>query len=171
MKLAFDVQYFDDYAKSVAISFESWQDSEPQQLIEKKVIEIADYVPGEFFKRELPCILSIVNDLNIDDIELIVIDGYVHLDDEGKFGLGGHLYKSLEEKIPVIGVAKTSFKKNVHNMMELLRGESEKPLFITSIGIDINQAREYIATMHGKFRMPTLLQILDTATKTKSDWQ
>lgn len=165
MKLAFDVQYFEDYAKSVAICFKEWSDEKPDRIIEKKIDDVADYVPGEFYKRELPCILSILNDLNVSDIELIIVDGYVHLDDDGKPGLGAHLYEALDQKLPIIGVAKSSFQKNKNNMLELLRGESRKPLYITAAGMTKQEARDKIQSMHGNFRMPTLLQILDTATK------
>lgn len=168
MKIAFDVQYYDDHAKSVAICFDHWQDGTPNEIIEKKIDEVAEYVPGEFYKRELPCIMSILNDLNLADVACIVVDGYVHLDDDGKLGLGGHLYEKLDGKIPVIGVAKSSFQKNKNNVLELLRGQSEKPLYITAVGIEMAEARKHIESMHGKYRMPTLLQILDTTTKTQN---
>jgi len=74
-----------------------------------------------------------------------------------KGGLGYHLYKSLGNEIPVIGVAKTSFKDNNAFVIDILRGKSKNPLFITSIGIDSEDAAECIKKMHGEFRMPTLL--------------
>lgn len=50
--------------------------------------------------------------------------------------------------------------------MEIFRGTSSKPLFITSAGIDLRDAAEHIEKMHGMYRMPTLLKLLDTYTKT-----
>ena len=96
---------------------------------------------------------------------MIIIDGYVYLDDFNKLGLGGHLYKSINEKIPIIGVAKTNFATNKLNKVELLRGKSKNPLYITSIGIDINTAKEYISKMFGEYRIPKLLKELDQLTK------
>jgi deoxyinosine 3'endonuclease (endonuclease V) len=96
---------------------------------------------------------------------LIIIDGYVFLDDNQKAGLGYHLYKSLEDDIPVIGVAKTAFKDNKALVAEVYRGISRKPLFVTSIGIELKDAAENIRNMHGGFRMPGLLKLLDTHTK------
>ena len=45
------------------------------------------------------------------DISLIVIDGFVYLDDEGGYGLGGHLYECLERRVQIVGVAKSPFKR------------------------------------------------------------
>ncbi|MDY8137307.1 endonuclease V [Aquimarina sp. 2201CG5-10] len=169
MKLAFDVQYYESYAKTVCVIFSDWNDPEPTDIIIEEVKNVASYIPGEFYKRELPCIQVILKNLNLDVIELIIVDGYVHLDDTKKFGLGGYLYTSLDNQIPVIGVAKSGFHNNKKHVRELLRGESVKPLYITAIGIDLEEATKAIQSMHGVYRMPTILQIVDTKTKeTKS---
>lgn len=60
---------------------------------------------GEFYKRELSCILAILEDIDLATISCIIIDGFVVLDDAGKHGLGGHLYEQLDPKVPVIGFA------------------------------------------------------------------
>jgi len=62
-------------------------------------------------------------------------------------------------------VAKTNFASNKENKVELLRGKSMKPLYITSIGIDIEEAKENISKMSGEYRFPTLLKELDKLTK------
>ena len=72
--------------------------------------DVAPYESGSFYKRELPCIVSLLQDLDVRDISLIVIDGFVHLDDDGRYGLGGHLYERLERKVQVVGVAKSLLK-------------------------------------------------------------
>jgi deoxyribonuclease V len=99
---------------------------------------------------------------------MIIIDGYVYLDDYNKYGLGGHLFESLNRKIPIIGVAKTNFVSNKENKVELLRGKSINPLFITSIGIDIEIAKRNISKMFGEYRIPKLLKELDKLTKEKN---
>lgn len=167
MILAFDTYYFEDKAKTVGISFESWTDSVPNR-IEVEVLEgISKYEPGSFYKRELPCILSLLKRYNLKEVNIIIVDSYVLLDDAGKLGLGGHLYEHLDKAIPIIGVAKSRFNSNVINVKELLRGDSIKPLYISAIDIDLKEAYNLVQSMHGSYRMPTLLQILDAKTREK----
>lgn len=165
MIIAFDTYYFDNKAKTIGVSFNSWEDENPKKIYSETIEGIADYVPGSFYKRELPCILSILKNINLDEIKLIIVDSYVILDDNGKLGLGGHLFEKLNKEIPIIGVAKTGFHSNKLNTKALLRGESKKPLYISAIGIELNIAYENIKSMHGKYRMPTLLQLMDSKTK------
>lgn len=168
MILAFDTYYFEEKAKTVCIAFNDWTDSEPANAYEETIEGVDEYEPGAFYKRELPCILSLLNKIEIDNIEVIIVDGYVILDDNGKIGLGGFLFEKLEKRIPIVGVAKTGFHNNQNNVVELFRGKSKKPLYITARGIVLEQAKNRIKLMHGDYRMPTLLQILDTKTKEKS---
>ena len=165
MIVAFDTHYFDNKAKTVGVSFQNWTDGEAVGIEEEIIEGIADYEPGSFFKRELPCILSILKRYNLDTLDCIIVDGYVHLDNDGKLGMGGYLYQNLEKNIPIIGVAKSWFRSNEINSRELLRGESKKPLFISAAGIDLTKAYELVRSMHGDYRMPTLLQLMDAKTK------
>ena len=82
-----------------------------------------------FIKGKLPCIVSLLQDLDARDILLIVIDGFVYLDEEGRCGLGGHLYERLERRVQVVGVAKSPFKGGCKLVREICRGESKRPLF------------------------------------------
>lgn len=165
MIVAIDVYYFQNKAKSVSIEFENWTDIEPNKIHISKIDCVEEYIPGLFYKRELPCIMEVLKNTKLEDIDCIIVDGYVHLDDYMKPGLGAYLYKELKEKIPVIGVAKKKFHENKILVKEVLRGESQNPLFISSIGIDLNEAKENIENMDGAFRIPTLLKILDQKTK------
>ena len=169
MILAFDTYYFDHKAKTVCLAFKNWNDKEPASIFEKIISGLAEYEPGAFYKRELPCILSLLTEIKsgIKEIEAIIIDGFVILDDHNKLGLGGYLYQYLDDKIPVIGIAKSGFRGNTKNVHKLIRGESRKPLFITALSMELESAYENIKSMHGDFRMPTILQILDTKTKEK----
>ncbi|PKB45221.1 endonuclease V [Cellulophaga sp. RHA19] len=167
MILAFDTYYYNNKAKTVGVSFSNWLDDTVLDIKEEVIKDVPDYEPGAFYKRELPCILSLLKQYNLQDVELIIVDSYVLLDDEGKLGLGGHLYNNLDKKIPIIGVAKSSFHLNKTNSKLLLRGDSIKPLYISAIGINLDEAYELVKSMHGNYRMPTLLQILDTKTKEK----
>ena len=106
--------------------------------------------------------------INLEEIDAIIIDGYTTLE-ENKLGLGGHLYEKIDQKIPIIGVAKSQYQSNTSNYKALLRGKSIRPLYISAIGIDLDEAYNHIKTMHGSFRMPTLLQLVDTKTKEKNN--
>ena len=61
---------------------------------------------GEFYRRELPCLLAVLQ--NIPKPDVIVIDGYVWLG-SGHSGLGAHLYDALNQTGAVVGVAKSRF--------------------------------------------------------------
>ncbi len=167
MILAFDTYYFDSKAKTVCLSFSNWTENKTYQVDSEIIDGIEEYTSGEFYKRELPCILSLLEKLPFKDIEAIIIDGFVYLDDNNKLGLGGYLYEILKHKIPIIGVAKNNFATIIVNKRQLLRGKSIKPLFITAIGINIEIATELIRNMEGENRIPTLLKTLDTLTKEK----
>ena len=165
MIYAIDVGYKADKAKSVCVAFHNWEDATSAKDYITEISPVAEYVPGQFYKRELPCIEAVLKGIVLSPSDLIVVDGYVFLNDDDKPGLGHYLYEYLDQTIPVIGVAKTSFHNNKRNVTEVFRGGSKKPLYITSIGVDRKNAAESIKKMHGPFRMPTLLTYLDGLTK------
>ncbi len=159
MKLAIDVQYKATSAIIAGILFLDWNSDEMSRIFVKKITPIAPYESGAFYKRELPCILSLLEEIK-ENLDVIIIDGFVTLGEEQSEGLGSHLYRALNQSIPIIGVAKNPFKKTP-KIFEVYRGESLKPLFVTSIGIELAKAKSLIKTMHGKYRNPTLLKKVD----------
>ena len=161
MILAFDTHYFDDKAKTVAVQFKDWRGEVPCQVYSEILSDIQPYESGEFYKRELPCILSLLRQVDLTFIDTIVVDGFVVLDDKGALGLGGYLYDALDQKIPVIGVAKNNFARIDTLKIPIQRGDSKKSLYITAKGISLQQAASYIQNMHGEFRFPTLLKEVD----------
>lgn len=165
MIIAIDVYYKNGRAKSVSIEFDNWTDEQPTQIHTVELDGIAEYVPGEFYKRELPCILKVLKKSDLSSVEAIVVDSYVQLDDDGKLGLGGYLYHHLEEQIPVIGVAKKKFHTLNKLGAAVLRGESKKPLYVTAAGMELEEAANKVQGMAGEFRFPELLKILDGVTK------
>lgn len=169
MILAFDTYYFDNKAKTVCLEFNDWKENKNFKIHQETIDNIEEYTSGEFYKRELPCILSLLDKIEIKNVEIIIIDGFVYLNDEFKFGLGAYLFEKLNKQIPVIGVAKTNFATIEENKITLFRGKSTKPLFITSIGIELNNAYEKIKSMYGEYRIPTLLKELDRITKEKNN--
>ena len=165
MILAFDTYYFDQKAKTICLEFAEWNEDKNFKVHSEIIDNVEEYIPGEFYKRELPCILSLLKQIDLSTIEVIVVDGFVYLNDENKYGLGGYLYEKLNKLIPIIGVAKTNFASIEKNKKALYRGESKKPLYITSIGIDLDEAYKKVESMAGEFRFPTLLKELDRLTK------
>ena len=165
MHYVLDVQYNEDSDGLVAcIGFKSWDDEKASYQKTHFIEKIEPYEAGSFYKRELPCLLEALKDL--DDIECVVVDGYVWLGDTSHNGLGMHLYHALKESVPVIGVAKTPFAGTPKNC-EILRGKSLKPLFVSSIDIELEEAKRAIIGMHGKYRIPTLLKDVDTLCRGK----
>lgn len=159
MILAVDVQYEDNSALAAGVIFPMWSSTEPNRYITKSISGIEPYEPGAFYKRELPCILSLLEDVN-EHLEIIVVDGFVTLGKEETKGLGMYLFEALNEKTTVIGVAKKAFK-DTPKACEVYRGESLNPLYVTSVGLSLEKAISGVASMHGKHRIPTLLKKAD----------
>lgn len=159
---AFDVKYFEDGSATVAaVVFKDFTDREPVSSYRKKVDRVHDYVPGSFYRRELPCILSLLFDIR-EEIDTIIVDGYVFLGD--KPGLGAYLEERIGSTVTIIGVAKSYFEGS--DAIKIYRGESQNPLYVSSSGIDPMEAADLISRMHGKHRIPTLLKKVDQLTKT-----
>lgn len=158
-----DVAYEGAEANAASVVASEWEDSEPVRECSARISNIAEYVPGEFFKRELPCLKEVLGCLP-DPPDIIVVDGFVTLDAQGTQGLGAHLFTALGSSTPVIGVAKTGFAKATH-AIEIKRGESERPLFITAMGIEPQHAARCIQSMHGEFRIPALLKRVDQLSR------
>lgn len=159
MILAVDVHYNGDAAMVAGVTFGSWSSEFPDKVFHSTVVNVKGYEPGQFYKREMPCILKLLADYKLTP-DFIVIDGYVVLGQKSSPGLGMHLYDALDRNIPVIGVAKTAFK-NSKSESEVLRGASQKPLYVTAVGLSTEMAKDHIRTMHGKNRIPTLLKLVD----------
>jgi deoxyribonuclease V len=163
MIFAVDVNYLDDQAFVAGILFKDWQDSEPFRQITTTIVSVAEYEPGQFYKRELPCILEILSQLESLP-EIIIVDGYVYLGSAQKSGLGKYLSDALDRKSVIIGVAKNRFE-DTPVTAEIFRGGSQRPLYVTATGIDQAEAKIAIASMHGKYRIPDLLKLVDKLSK------
>ena len=163
MIACFDVQYSENLASVAAVVFKDWADENPLATYSTFVEGIDDYQSGAFYKRELPCLRKVI-DLIKEPISTMVVDGHVYLSDQKKPGLGAYLYKELSEGIPVIGVGKNSFK-DLTICKEVFRGESQKPLYVSSVGISVEEAAKSIESMHGDFRFPTLLKLVDSLAR------
>jgi deoxyribonuclease V len=65
MIYAFNTYYFDDYANTICIAFENWTSEKETQILSEKTAVTSDYESGAFYKRELPCILSLLEKIEL----------------------------------------------------------------------------------------------------------
>ena len=158
MILATDVHYKDSTALAAGVLFDAWNAQEPARELICRVDNIEPYESGNFYKRELPCILALLEKHRLE-VDGIVVDGYVFLDNQYRPGLGKHLFDALNETVSVIGVAKTPFQ-GIGDEHEVYRGQSKMPLYVTTTD-DLSTAKQNILSMHGDFRLPTLLKKVD----------
>ncbi len=61
---AVDVDYRESVALTAGVMFSDWEDSTPLSTLTLPVNEIAEYKPGYFHKRELPCIIKLLDRLD-----------------------------------------------------------------------------------------------------------
>ena len=162
MIAALDVRYDDDAltGHGAAVVFERWEDAVPFAEYTAAFNGVQPYVPGQFFKRELPCLLAVLEKVR-KPVDQIVVDGFVSLGDRP--GLGMHVWEALDRRVAVIGVAKNHFR--YATPVEVVRGSSKRPLYVTAVGIDPSAAAEAIRKMHGTNRIPTLLKRVDRLSR------
>ena len=163
MILAVDVNYRRGQAVIAGVAFEHWIDGEIQASYISMLEAVDDYIPGSFYKRELPCILTLLSEHQLSPAT-ILIDGYVYLDGSKSPGLGRYLYDALEHKVIIIGVAKKPYK-GIGARYQVFRGNSSRPLYVTCAGIDLNTAKQRIMSMHGQYRIPTMLKEVDRLSR------
>lgn len=154
-----DVHYEGEAARAACLTALNWKDALALDEWTVEVPHVAEYRPGFFFERELPCILAVLEKAPTKP-GVIVVDGYVVLDAHGRRGLGAHLFEHLGERTPVIGIAKRSFAGSGF-AKQILRGSSQSPLFVTALGISVAEAAEHVMLMHGTHRIPTLCTRVD----------
>jgi len=160
MKAAVDADYRADETVAAAVLFREWTDEKPARELVARLGKPADYTPGELYRRELPGLLAVLEPVRAE-LELVIVDGYVWLDrEQTRRGLGAHLFEALEERVPVIGVAKTLYKGSDF-AAAVSRGTSSKPLYVTAAGLELARAAELVRQMHGPHRLPTLLKRVD----------
>ncbi|MBV1860220.1 MAG: endonuclease V [Nannocystaceae bacterium] len=162
MILATDVHYLSEVeARAAAVVFEHWDDPAPVAMYADRATGFGPYVAGRFFERELPCVLPMLSWLlSAHDVHTVVVDGYVDLGEQP--GLGRHVANALakDDLTPaIVGVARTRFDGAPAE--SVLRGESTTPLWVTARGLSNADAAEHVRSMHGRFRMPTLLLLVD----------
>ena len=129
-------------------------------LLPKELLELLPTNPVIFTGENSLALLTLMSEVNLDTITAIVVDGYVTLGSAQKPGLGMHLYEAIDRAVPVIGVAKNRFA-DTSEACEVFRGNSQSPLFVTSVKMPLAVAKANIEGMHGEHRIPTLLKKVD----------
>lgn len=155
---AVDVDYRVRGAVAGCVLFDAWAAAVPARELIARADQVEPYVPGELYRRELPLLAQVLAGVGAP-LEVVIVDGQVWLDGAGREGLGAHLWHALGARTAVVGVAKTRYAGAP--AIEILRGGSGSPLFITAVGMDATEAAERVRGMHGEHRLPTLLKRVD----------
>ncbi|WQJ53336.1 MAG: hypothetical protein [Wendovervirus sonii] len=166
MKLILDICYNDESntAHVAGVLFEQWTDKTPAMHISCDTDIQSEYISGQFYRRELPCIQALLETLDMNEIDTIIVDGFYSLG-ENHPGLGQHLYEDyLVPKgfgnIEVVGISK-SYMFNCENFSFIVnRPSSKHPLYVNGS----NPNTDYgllVSSMHGRYRLPTLVKMVD----------
>jgi deoxyribonuclease V len=160
-----DVGYDDSNGRARAglVVARSWTDADPLREAVVVVEGLAPYQPGEFYRRVLPPLLAVLR-ARPELPTVVVVDGFVWLDGEGKAGLGAHLHRALDGKVAVVGVAKTWFQ-GAGAVREVHRGNSKRPLFVSAVGIELDPAADAVRAMAGSYRVPSLIRRADQLSR------
>lgn len=153
------MDYRPEGAVAAGVWFQGWAADSVECQAVASISDVADYQPGEFYRRELPCLMDVLARGPRPDV--VIVDGYVWLQDR-KPGLGAHLHAALG--ITVVGVAKTQFV-GATDVVEVKRGQSQSPLYVTAAGFSAQEAAAHVAEMHGEFRVPTMLKLVDSISR------
>ena len=161
--LILDVFYNDiDEECTAKVSGIRFQGVEQVEILSEHTVtvdNVAPYESGQFYKREMPCLLALIEQVS-QPYDVIIIDGYVWLDGVQKAGLGKFLYDHLSDKKPIIGIAKNQFC-DISDDYAVWRGRSKHPLYVTSIGINSVQAKDMVSRLAGEHRIPTIVTHVD----------
>ena len=154
-----DVDYQPGGVTAAAVGFGAWQDAIATiEIVVRSFEPPQPYEPGAFARRELPYLLGVL--ARMPACEAVVVDAYVWLAPE-RPGLGKLLHDACGT--PVIGVAKSWF--DGATAIEVVRGDSTRPLYVTAVGYEAERAAGELRAMHGEFRIPTLIKRADTLAR------
>jgi deoxyribonuclease V len=158
-----DAAYAEDRAGAGCVLAHDWAAETPAHAFGLRSGAPQPYVPGAFYQRELPLLLALLR-ATPAPFSSVLVDGYVWLDGSGRPGLGAHLYEALGGAVPVVGIAKTRFAGDAF-AVEVCRGASARPLYLTTAGIEPGAAADHVRGMHGCGRIPTLVRAADALAR------
>lgn len=168
MKLIVAVHFEDAQATSAtaaAVAFDAWDAAEATRTYLSRIAHVEPAVRGALDLRELPCVMQLLREHKLEP-ELILIDGFVHLDADETPGLGQHIFHALGGSLPIVGVSKKRLP-GLTAQFEVMREEETQPLLVTCAGIDIGAAKARLRAMHGRKRVPTLMKLVARLAKNK----
>ncbi|MCK9684540.1 endonuclease V [Scleromatobacter humisilvae] len=169
MKLVMDVHIEADTARVAAVAFDDWAAVEGTKNYALRIEHVEKPAKGELDLRELPWLVQLL-DANRLQPEVIVFDGFVHLDAQETPGLGLRLHDTLGGRTAVIGVSKSLFKgSETPDQLCIFREDETPPLVVTCAGIDLGAAKARVRMMHGRKRVPTLMKLAARIAKGSVD--
>lgn len=142
--------------------------------IDKNGIDCA-YIPGQFYKREMPCLIELWNSLSEYDksnIDTIIVDGFYDIWNGSK-GLGHHFKDWLTANgynKEVVGIAKNPCRETNKFTLPVYRTEESKTskcrsaLWVNGSKME-NDYQSKVLSMHGKYRIPTLIKAVDKLSR------
>jgi len=156
--LCLDAAYREDLAVACAVAFSAPDSLTFEALYYGVKGNVPRYQAGSLYLRELPVLLEAIEQFP-GTPNLVMVDGYAWLPGK-RPGLGMHLFRALDEKVPVIGVAKNPYRGHAA-CKKVFRGRSRRPLFVTACGIRASRAAEMVSQMSGKYRLPDMIRLAD----------
>jgi deoxyribonuclease V len=159
MKLVMDVHMEGDAARVGAVAFDEWGAAEGTRHYSLAIAHVEKPAKGELDLRALPWLIQLV-EANRLQPEVIVLDGFVHLDAQDTPGLGRRLHDAMAGRTAVIGVSRSVFKgTDTPDQYCIFREDETPPLVVTCAGIDLGAAKARVRMMHGRKRVPTLMKL------------
>lgn len=143
-------------ARAAVVAFDAWDASVALVTHAVTVPDVEPYTPGSFYLRELPCIRAALAMLDAPPA-VVLVDGHAWVG-VGVPGLGARLLEAEPRVQTVVGVAKTRFRDAP--VTPVVRGTSKAPLHVDEAGVPVD-APLRVASMHGPFRIPTMLRLVD----------
>lgn len=127
------------------------------------VPNVAPYVPGQFYRREMPGLLRLIAELPALP-QIVVVDAYAWLGGPEQPGMGARLREALGGRAAVVGVAKTKFR-GAGPARVVTRGRSASALYVSAAGMDLEEAAEGVRRMAGRGRLPLMIRKADVLAR------
>lgn len=166
MIIAFETYFYNGNSYTVGGVFETWADDTIKYFVTSK----QEYKDGEdAFSYDISCIMQCLSLVNIDNIDTIIINGFVWLSQDGKTtteGLGAKLNDAIIEKYGepknIVGISTKKHFVKIPNCYEVFRDEdNEHPLYVTCSNPDYAEHYSVLVTrMWGKYKMPTIFRLI-----------
>ena len=133
------------------------------------------YIPGQFYKREMPCLIELWNSIPESkkaQINTFIVDGFYDIWD-GRPGLGHHFRDWLIENgynVEVVGIAKSPCRETNKFTLPVYRTEESKTskcrsaLWVNGSNME-NDYQNKVLNMAGKYRIPTIIKKVDKLSR------